>query len=158
MMKKIVLTALVGGCLLGSPSGQVIPGGDGVRIFGALSEAVPRPEQPLLLVFFSLDCPVCWGELFEMRHFIEENDIPVDLIGISSEPEDELRPFLGKYAFFHPVVSDRARALYRRFRVRLEPFLVVLEGDSVLYLDDTSEDFSVRGDKVKRCLLEIASR
>jgi len=158
MMKKAALIVLTAGCLLSSPSGQVIPGSDGVKIFSVLSEAAPRPERPLLLLFFSLDCHVCWEELFEMRHFIENNDIPVDLIGISSEPEDELRPFLNKFAFFYPVVSDRAKALYRRFRVRLEPFRVVLDGDQVLYLDDAAEDFFVRRDRAKRWLLEIASR
>ncbi|MGB7294780.1 MAG: redoxin domain-containing protein [Candidatus Aminicenantales bacterium] len=158
MMKKAALIVLAAGCLLSSSSGQMIQGSDDVKIFGALSEAAPQPERPLLLLFFSLGCHVCWEELFEMRHFIEENDIPVDLIGISPEPEDELRPFLRKFAFFHPVVSDRAKALYRRFRVRLEPFRVVLDGERILYLDDAAEDFFVRRDKAKRCLLEMASR
>ncbi|MBN2408482.1 MAG: redoxin domain-containing protein [Candidatus Aminicenantes bacterium] len=157
-MKKAALLALTAGCLLGLPPGPVIPRSDGVKIFGALSEAVPQPDRPLLLLFFSLACHVCWEELFEMRHFIENNDIPVGLIGVSSEPEEELKPFLRKFAFFHPVVSDRGRALYRRFGVRLEPFRVVLDGDRVLYLDDAAEDFFVRRDRVKRCLLEIASR
>jgi hypothetical protein len=40
----------------------------------------------------------------------------------------------------------------------LEPFRVILNQDSVLYEDDSSQDFFVRRDKVKRCLVEIASR
>lgn len=157
-MKKAALIALTAGIILNSPSGQVAPGRDGVHIFGALCEAAPRPDRPLLLLFFSLGCHICRDELFEMRDFIERNDIPVDLIGISSETEDDLSPFLRKYAFFHPVVSDRGRTLYRRFGVRLEPFRVILQEDRVLYLDEPAEDFFVRRDRVKRWLVEMASR
>lgn len=158
MIRNPALIVLMAGCLLKAPAWQTSPGSDGVRIVGTLSEAAPQPERPLLLLFFSLNCHVCWEELFEMRHFIENNGIPVDLVGICSEPADELRPFLKKYAFFYPVVSDRARTLYRRFRVKLEPFRVVLDGERVLYLDDTAEDFYARRDQAKRCLLEMSSR
>ena len=158
-MRRTILPAILfAGWLLGGQTGPLTPGSDGVRIFSRLSEAVPRQERPLLLVFFSLGCHVCWEDLFEMRHFIEKNHIPVDLVGISSDPEPELRPFLTKYAFFHPVVSDRARSLYRRFGVRLEPFRVILEGDRVVYLDDPAEDFFVRRDEARRCLLGMTSR
>ncbi len=152
---RIILSLV---CLLISISAQRMPKSDGVKIFSSLGEAAPRPERPLLLLFFSLDCHVCWEELFEMKHFIEDNAVPIDLIGISSHPDEELRPFLSKYAFFCPVVSDRARALYRRFRVRLEPDRVILEGDRVLYRDDTAKDFFVRRDEAKRCLLKMTSR
>jgi hypothetical protein len=158
MMKKAALAVLLTGCLLHPPWARTAPGGDGVQIFASLAEAAPRPDGPLLLVFFSLECHVCWGELFEMKHFLENNSIPVDLIGISCEPEEELKPFLGKYAFFYPVVSDRAKKVYRRFRVRLEPFRIILYGDRVIYKDDPAEDFFVRRDRAKQCLLEIASR
>ena len=157
MIKNAVLIVLAA-CLLNSSLGQLMPNDDNVKIFVTLSEAAPRPERPILLLFFSLACHICWEELFEMKHFIEKNIIPVDLIGISCEPEDELRPFLSKYAFFRPVISDRAKALYRRFGVRLEPYRVVLEGDRILYRDETAEDFFVRRERAKRCLLEIASR
>jgi peroxiredoxin len=93
-----------------------------------------------------------------MRYFLEKNSIPVDLVGISSEREEELKPFLSKYAFSYPVVSDRGRTLFKKFKVRLEPFCVILDQGSVLYEDDTSQDFFVRRDEVKRCLTEIASR
>jgi peroxiredoxin len=158
MMKRAVLTILSAGCLLISLFAQMEPKSDGVKIFRSLDQAAPRPERPVLLLFFSLDCHVCWEELFEMKHFIEKNAVPVDLIGVSSVPEEELKPFLSKYAFFRPVVSDRARALYRRFGVRLEPDRVLLQGDRVLYRDDTAKDFFVRRDQAKQCLLEMASR
>ena len=129
-----------------------------VRVFRTLEEAAGRPERPLLLVFFSLECHVCWDELFEMRHFLEKNCIPVDMVGVSSDREEDLTPFLAKYGFFHPVVSDREKTLFRRFKVRQEPFRVVLVRETVVFLDDSSQDFFARRDNVKQCLLEIASR
>lgn len=157
-MKGKTLILLSIGSLLNTFPAQVSPESDGIKIFATLSEAAPRPARPLLLIFFSLDCHVCWGELFEMKHFIENNDLPVDLIGITCEPEEELRPFLGKFSFFSPVVADRTKVLYRRFRVWLEPDRVILDGERVLYRDDRSKDFLVRRDQAKRCLLEIACR
>jgi peroxiredoxin len=93
-----------------------------------------------------------------MRYFLEKNSIPVDLVGISCDHEEELRPFLSKYGFSHPVVSDREKTLYRRFKVRQEPFRVILNQGSVLYEDNSLQDFFARREEVKRCLIEIASR
>ena len=158
MRKKAVAVVLLLGGLMASSGAAMLTKDETVKIFSSLEDAIPRPERPLLLVFFSLDCHRCWDELFEMRYFLEKNSIPVDLVGISREPEEELRPFLTKYAFSHPVVSDRRKALFKYFKVRLEPFCVILNRGCVLYEDDTSRDFFVRRDEVKRCLLEIASR
>ncbi len=158
MRKTLLHVVLFCGCLIGS-SGIAVPAREeGIKIFGSLEEAVRRPARPLLLVFFSLECHLCWDELFEMRFFLEKNSIPVDLVGISREPEEELRPFLSKYAFSYPVVSDRQKALFRRFKVRQEPYRVIVYQDTVLFQDDTSQDFFVRRDRVKRCLIELASR
>jgi hypothetical protein len=139
-------------------AGQAVDPGRKVRIVSSLGEAVRRPEGPLLLVFFSLECPVCWAELFEMKYFVEKNSIPVEYIGICLESDDDLEPFLAKYSFYYPVVSDRSKELYRRFKVRLEPHRIVLQNGRVLFQDDASEDFAVRKEKIVRCLLEIASR
>jgi peroxiredoxin len=158
MNRKALTIVFVSGCLWSLAQANIGMREETVKIYGSLEEAVPRPERPLLLVFFSLDCRFCWDELFEMRHFLDNNSIPVDLVGISHDPEADLRPFLGKFAFTHPVVSDRGKTLYRRFGVRLEPFRVILDRGAVLYLDDSSLDFFIRRDKVKRCLVEIASR
>jgi peroxiredoxin len=158
MRKNTVPIVLLLGCLMSPSHPATVTKEETVKIFGSLEEAVQRPARPLLLVFFSLECHLCWAELFEMRYFLEKNSIPVDLVGISRESEEELRPFLSKYAFSYPVVSDRGKTLYRRFKVRLEPFRVILNHGSVLYEDDSSQDFFVRRDKVKRCLIELASR
>ena len=158
MRKKVVTIVLLLGGLICLPEAAMSRKDEEVKIFSSLGDAVPSPVRPLLLVFFSLGCHVCWDELFEMKYFLEKNSIPVDLVGISLAPEEELRPFLSKYAFSYPVVSDREKTLFRRFKVRLEPFCVILNRDSVLYADDKSQDLSVRRDEVKRCLVEIASR
>jgi len=158
MRKKFLSVVLLTGCLASLPEPATRANDNAVKIFHSLEEAVPQPARPLLLIFFSLDCHVCWEELFEMRHFLKKCSIPVDLVGICREPEEELRPFLSKFAFFDPVVSDRKKALFRKFRVRLEPFRVILAPDlSILYEDDTLKEFYLRRDEVKRWLLAIAS-
>ncbi|MBP1768150.1 MAG: AhpC/TSA family [Candidatus Aminicenantes bacterium] len=158
-MRKICpLIVLIFGLLMSLQIPAAVEVEKTVRVFRTLEEAAGRPERPLLLVFFSLECHVCWDELFEMRHFLEKNCIPVDMVGVSSDREEDLTPFLAKYGFFHPVVSDREKTLFRRFKVRQEPFRVVLDRETVVFLDDSSQDFFARRDNVKQCLLEIASR
>ena len=158
MRKKRPSIVLIFGLLMSLQIAAAVEAQVAVRIVRTLEEAAVRPERPVLLVFFSIECHVFWDELFEMRYFLEKNDIPVDLVGVSSDREEDLRPFLAKYGFSHPVVSDREKALFRRFSVRQEPFQVVLDRDTVVFLDNPSRDFYARRDKVKQCLLEIASR
>jgi len=138
--------------------GSVFFGGEKARIHSSLAEAVRRPDGLLLLVFFSLDCHVCWEDLIEMKYFIEKNSVPIELIGISKDTPAELEEFLDKYSFSYPVVCDRRKELYRRFKVKLEPVIIILKNDSVLYQDDIYEDFLTGREKLKRCLLEIASK
>jgi len=127
-------------------------------IFSSLDEAVADPERPVLLVFFSLACHVCWDELFEMKEFIDKFSIPVEIIGISLDLPEELRAFVARYSFGHPVVCGRKKELYRRFKVKLEPCRVILERNRVIYQDDYDLDFLARREKAKQCLLAIASR
>jgi peroxiredoxin len=139
-----------------SPAARAIH--EEVRIFSSLEEASRGTRGPLVLVFFSLDCPACWEELFEVRYVVLKNSIPIDIIGISADTRDELEPFLDKHAFFMPVVSDPRRELFRRFCVRLEPVVVVLESGRILYQDSTADNLDSRREKLRQCLLEIASR
>jgi peroxiredoxin len=164
MRTELLLTLVLGGWLLGLQAGGWTREKEAVRIFGSLEEAIYSGDtnhnsvQPVLLVFFSLACHVCSDELFEMRYFLEENSIPVDLVGVCREPREELAHFLNKYKFYYPVVCDREKTLFKKFRVRLEPVCVILYQDAVIYEDDRSLDLFARRDEVKRWLVEIASR
>ena len=138
--------------------GNVVFGGEKGRIHFSLAEAVKQPDAPLLLVFFSLDCHVCWEDLIELGYFVEKNSIPIEFIGITKSPLAELEEFLDKYSLNCPVVCDRRKELYRRFKVKLEPEVVILKNDAIVYQDNGYEDFLARREKVKKCLLEIASK
>ncbi len=128
---------------------------DEVRIVASIEEALGVQPGRAVLVFFSLDCPVCWEELFEVRYVIEKNSIPIALIGISADSHVDLEPFLAKHAFFYPVVSDRGRKLFRKFGVRLEPLVLVIDGGRVIYRDNTAEAMDLRREDLRRCLIEI---
>ena len=128
-----------------------------VRIVSSLEEVSGLPAAPAVLVFFSLDCHVCWEELFEVRYILEKNGVPIALIGITADSREDLEPFLAKHAFFYPVVSDPRRSLSRRFKVKLEPLTVVIEGGRVVHRDNTAESLEKRREKLERCLLEISA-
>ncbi len=128
------------------------------QIYTSLEEAVADSSRPQLLVFFSLVCHVCWEELFEMKEFVERYSIPVEIVGIAKEPPAELQSFAARYSFAYPIIYDSDKKLYRRFRVKLEPFRVILVKGTILYQDDLDIDYLERRERVKRCLLEIASK
>lgn len=129
-----------------------------VRICASLDEAVPAGSGPVLLVFFSIECPVCYEELFESRYFIDEGDWPVPVVGVALGIRDDLETFLQKFAWTAPVVLDRRKSLFRKFKVDAVPYKVLLAGGEALYRDDPylrSEDRRV---ELKTCLNRLFSR
>lgn len=133
------------------PAGQA-------QIVGTLEEAVRRQDGPAVLVFFSLDCHVCWDELFEVRYLVEKLSGPIAFVGISADSQEALEPFLAKHGFFYPVVCDQGRALFRKFKVRLEPLTVVIDGGQTIHRDNQAEAPAVRRARTRQCLLEISSK
>jgi hypothetical protein len=132
------------------------PGGP--RVVATLAEALPQPGTTALLVFFTVDCPSCFGELFEARYILEKGGWPVEVVGVSSAPRDVLEAFLEKYAWSRPVVSDRHKALFRKYRVDMVPHAVLARGDAILYEDDPYADRARRREDLKKCLEKFFSR
>lgn len=160
MRKRALPVVLMYTCVIlaMNQSGMIFWSDEETNIFFSLGEAVPEPEAPVLLVFFSLDCHVCWDDLFEMRYFIERNRIPVTLVGVTKDSPVAVDAFLRKYSFFHPVVCDQRKELYRRFKVSLEPYKVIFDNGRVLYQDDDYAEFSERLEKAKECLRDMTWR
>ena len=126
------------------------------NICSSLDEARGERGGCVLLVFFSTDCSVCWNDLFEMKYYIEKNNLPVQIIGVSKDSRQDLEIFLEKYSYFEPVISDRGGQLYQKFGVDLEPYKVILEEEKIMYKDDYYEDFYLRRKKAQECLLRLA--
>ncbi|MBE0461354.1 MAG: redoxin domain-containing protein [Candidatus Aminicenantes bacterium] len=136
-------------------SGMLLSKERSIKIFNSLKEAVPEPEVPVMLVFFSIDCHVCWEDLFEMKFFVEKNRLPVIVVGITKDPEKDVVSFLMKYSFSSPVVCDRKKELFRKFKVSLEPFIIIVLNGEILYKDDYYLEFAERKEKIKKWLLEM---
>lgn len=159
--KSPLLFVLLSVTVLGLRQPQLRPEpctSDEVRIVASLEEALGGSPGPAVLVFFSLDCPVCWEEIFEVRYVVEKYSIPIALIGISADSREGLEPFLAKHAFLYPVVSDPGRGLFRKFGVRLEPLVLVIDGGRVIYRDNTAEAMDLRRENLRRCLFEISKK
>jgi peroxiredoxin len=129
-----------------------------VKIYSSLEEVPAATTESVLLIFFSLVCHVCWDELFEMKEFVEKFSLPVLLIGVSADEPDELKSFASRYSLDSPIIYDGNKLLYRRFKVRMEPYRVILVKNQPVYADDYSLDYLMRRDRAKQCLLQIASR
>ena len=129
-----------------------------VRICAGLDEAAPPGTGPVLLVFFSTDCSVCYDDLFEARYLVDKGRWPVAVVGVSAGPREELARFLEKHAWTLPVVLDRRKALARRFRVDAVPFKTLLLGSETIYRDDPYIGLEDRRKELKRCLTRHFSR
>jgi len=129
-----------------------------IRICAGLDEAAPPGTGPVLLVFFSAECSVCYDDLFEARYLVDKGRWPVAVVGVSAGPREELARFLEKHAWTLPVILDRRKALARRFRVDAVPFKALLLGSETIYRDDPYIGLEDRRKELKRCLTRHFSR
>ncbi len=129
-----------------------------VRICASLDEAAPPGTGPVLLVFFSIECPVCYQELFEARYLVDRGRWPVAVIGVSLALHDDLQAFLEKYAWTSPVVLDRRKALFRKFKVDAVPYKALLVGTEAVYRDDPYLGSDARREELTKCLTRLFSR
>lgn len=133
-------------------------GSGDVRICAGLDDAAPPGTGPVLLVFFSTDCPVCYDDLFESRYLVDKGRWPVTVVGVSSGLREDLQAFLEKHAWALPVILDRRKVLFRRFKVDFPPFKALLLGPRAVYRDDPYLDPDGRREELKKCLTRLFSR
>lgn len=156
LLVSVLAQAAVFATVRGPAPAAFRPGG--TRVVATVAEALPQPGTTALLLFFTVDCPACFGELFEARYFLEKGGWPVEVVGVSSAPRDILGAFLEKYGWNRPVVSDRRKALFRKYHVDMVPHAVLVLGDTTLYADDPYADRNRRREELKRCLEKFFSR
>ncbi len=130
----------------------------GVRICASLEEAAPAGSGPVLLVFFSTDCPACYDDLFEARYLVDRGGFAVAVVGVFSGLREDLRVFLEKYGWGLPVVLDRRKVLFRKFKVDAVPYKALLLGAEAAYRDDPRRDLAGRREELERCLTRLFSR
>lgn len=150
MRCRTALLSLV--IFLGSAAAR--PAATAVRLVASLPQAA-RPGMPILLVFFSTECSSCYGDLFDARLEVESGGFDLDIVGVSAAPAEELRAFLLKFGWDRPVVQDRRKTLFRRFRVDVLPFKVLLIGGEAAYRDDPYRKPEVRWRDLRTCLKRL---
>lgn len=139
-----------------------LPGTSGppaeTRICATLDEAAPAGTGSVLLVFFSIECGVCYEELFESRYLVDKGGWPVAVVGVALALRDDLEAFLDKHAWTRPVVLDRRKTLFRKFGVDAVPDRVLLLGREPVYRDDPRLGLEARRKELRRCLSRLFSR
>lgn len=128
------------------------------HICSGLDEAAPPGTGAVLLVFFSIECPVCYEELFESRYLIDRGGWPVAIVGVALDLRDDLQTFLDKHAWSAPVVLDRRKTLFRKYKVDAVPFKTLLLGTEAVYRDDPYLGPDARREELVRCLTRHFSR
>lgn len=121
----------------------------------SLEEASIDLSRPYLLVFFNVSCHLCWDELFVWKEFIERQQLDVQLVGVTRDPEVAVKLFIKKYSISFPIILDHRGYLFRLYHVRLEPFFLLGQGKEVIYRDNLLEPLATRREKLKQCLLTL---
>jgi hypothetical protein len=129
-----------------------------VRICSTFEDAAPPGTGAVLLVFFSIECPVCYEELFEARYLVDKGGWPITVIGVSIALREDLEAFLAKHSWTAPVILDRRRALFRKYDVDAVPFKILLRGTEEVYRDDPYLGPEARREELIRCLTRHFSR
>ncbi|HSA96665.1 MAG TPA: redoxin domain-containing protein [Acidobacteriota bacterium] len=158
MRRAEFLAAAVVGAALAAGAGRAFDRLPAIRICARLDEAAPPGTGPVLLVFFSTGCSVCFDDLFEARYLVDKKGWPVTVIGISAGPREELREFLEKHAWTLPVVLDSRRTLSKRFEAGPVPFKILLFGQGTAYRDDPYLGLEERRKEMERCLTRLFLR
>jgi hypothetical protein len=156
-MKRGLLPIALAAALAGGAMGAGRDFGE-TRICASLEEASRSSPGPVLLVFFSTDCPICYDDLFEARYLVDKGRWPVSVVGVFSGLRDDLRAFLDKFTWTLPVVLDRRKILFKKFKVDAVPFKALILGTEVVYRDDPYGDPDGRREELKRCLTRLFSR
>lgn len=129
-----------------------------IRICSSFDEAVPSGSGAVLLVFFSTECPACYEELFESRYLIDKGKWPVAVVGVALALRDDLEAFLQKFAWTSPVVLDRRKVLFRKYKVSDVPDRVLLLGSEAVYRDDPYISPAARQRELTECLMRLFSQ
>jgi peroxiredoxin len=154
-MKTLNFSARLAFCLLLAAS---LPLKENPEVYSSLSEIPAEKKSLTLLVFFSVACPSCWEDLVELVYFVEKNGLSVQVVGVTSSPEEELEEFMIKYSIGCPVVRDARRALYREHGIDCEPWNVILKDGAVVQKDNPYQDYQSRRKEVERCLLRLSGK
>jgi len=164
LLKSIIFNLLASGLMVSRPKNSFISSALKENFssfnfqkpyFFSLQEAPIDLDRPFLLIFFNISCQVCWDALFVWKEFVESRQIPVQLVGVTRDPEEAVSHFLRKYALTIPVIIDRQSQLFRLYRVRLEPFLLLGRGQEIIYKDNLMEPVTRRREKLEQCLLAL---
>ena len=132
-------------------------GGDRRYVLHSLDEALPANGRPVLLVFFSTGCTLCFDDLLEMTLFVRRHGLDLAVVGVSGDTEAEIDKFIEKHSLSCLVVRDERWRIRRRFRVDLLPFKLVLAGGKEVYRDDDYLPLGERSRRAQRCLIELAA-
>ncbi len=136
------------------------PGGGWRRppILSSLAEARKDGHGLAVVVFFSVDCQVCFEDLFDVRRLIDGAAGPVELIGVTRGDRAGLEEFMDRYRIDIPLVLDRRNESFKKFGVRGTPCKLVLAGDEVIYRDDGLARREVQYEELRKCLNSVFSR
>lgn len=127
-------------------------------VLAGLGEARHDGRGLAVVVFFSVDCAACFEELFELRGMIEKLTVPIELIGVSRGDRAGLEEFMDRYRVDIPLVLDKRKELFKKYKVTFVPYKLILAGDDVIYRDDGLARREVQYEELRKCLISVSSR
>jgi len=101
-------------------------------------------EKFFLLIFFSLHCEVCYGDVLKINKLYDKFSDRMEIIGITRDDVESINKFCQEYGIKFPIFFDRWAEYQRKFKIKVIPYKVMLRGDKIIYKDDPYKNFSER--------------
>lgn len=113
-------------------------------------------EKALIIIFFSLDCSVCYREILKFNELYDRFKSKIKVIGVSRERKDMVLGFQRTYGIKFPLYNDPSGRLHKRFKVKVLPYKIVVKCNKVIYQDDVYKNPLELQNAFDKVLMEIS--
>jgi len=134
----LILSIVIGLLILNSPSKQLMPELDFVDIDGQSHQLADYKGKPILIIFWSTDCPGCIAEMPELIKLYQDySPRGLTMIGIALQHDSiqHIQAMRQQRQIPYLLTWDKTGDMAQQFnRVRVTPthFLINAEGEIVL--------------------------
>lgn len=112
-------------------------------------------EKPILLIFFSMDCSVCFKQLLTANLHFDKFSNKIDIYGITRDDPESLKQFRVKYNIKFPLVYDKFAKFHKKFKINNVPMRVLIKEKKIIYKDDPNINFSDRDSEFNKMIKEL---
>lgn len=112
-------------------------------------------KKPLLIIFFSVDCRMCYEPIVKANLFYDKIINKMEILGVSRDEMERIKYFRVKYDIKFPLIYDKFAKYHKKFQVKVIPQRVLIKENRIIYKDDPYKNFSERDIEFNKILKKL---